>query len=197
MALKSLVLRDFVIVRELELDLASGFTVLTGETGAGKSILIDAVQLVLGARADAGLVREGASRLEVTAEFDVPPANNQTLRTWLQQWLDDAGFDSLDTLLLRRTVDLQGKSRAWVNGSPATAAQLKELGEVLVDIHGQHAWATLSRPDAVRDLLDAYASCDTSALRSAWTTWRKCVKALEVAQQSQDKLQSECERLQW
>ena len=197
MALKSLALRDFVIVRELDLGLASGFTVLTGETGAGKSILIDAVQLVLGARADAGLVREGASRLEVTAEFEISPAQNKTLAVWLAAWLDEAGFDHLDTLLLRRTVDLQGKSRAWVNGSPATATQLKELGEALVDIHGQHAWATLSRPDAVRDLLDAYAGCDTTALRVAWTVWRQCVKALEAAQQSQDKLLTERERLQW
>lgn len=197
MALKSLALRDFVIVRELDLGLASGFTVLTGETGAGKSILIDAVQLVLGARADAGLVREGASRLEVTAEFEVSPAQNKALAVWLAAWLDEAGFDHLDTLLLRRTVDLQGKSRAWVNGSPATATQLKELGEALVDIHGQHAWATLSRPDAVRDLLDAYAGCDTTALRAAWTSWRQCVKALEAAQQSQDKLLTERERLQW
>ncbi|MBK7503397.1 MAG: DNA repair protein RecN [Polaromonas sp.] len=197
MALKSLALRDFVIVRELDLGLASGFTVLTGETGAGKSILIDAVQLVLGARADAGLVREGASRLEVTAEFEISPAQNKTLAVWLAAWLDEAGFDHLDTLLLRRTVDLQGKSRAWVNGSPATATQLKELGEALVDIHGQHAWATLSRPDAVRDLLDAYAGCDTTALRAAWTSWRQCVKALEAAQQSQDKLLTERERLQW
>ena len=200
MALKSLALRDFVIVRELDLGLASGFTVLTGETGAGKSILIDAVQLVLGARADAGLVREGANRLEVTAEFEVTEgssAHNKTLAAWLAAWLDEAGFDHLDTLLLRRTVDLQGKSRAWVNGSPATATQLKELGEALVDIHGQHAWATLSRPDAVRDLLDAYAGCDTTALRAAWTSWRQCVKALEAAQQSQDKLLTERERLQW
>ncbi|HRH06480.1 MAG TPA: AAA family ATPase, partial [Burkholderiaceae bacterium] len=197
MALKSLALRDFVIVRELDLGLASGFTVLTGETGAGKSILIDAVQLVLGARADAGLVREGANRLEVTAEFEVSPAQNKALAVWLTAWLDEAGFDHLDTLLLRRTVDLQGKSRAWVNGSPATATQLKELGEALVDIHGQHAWATLSRPDAVRDLLDAYAGCDTTALRSAWTTWRQCVKALEAAQQLQDKLLTERERMQW
>jgi DNA repair protein RecN (Recombination protein N) len=134
MALKSLALRDFVIVRELIWSLASGFTVLTGETGAGKSILIDAVQLVLGARADAGLVREGASRLEVTAEFEISPAQNKALAVWLAAWLDEAGFDHLDTLLLRRTVDLQGKSRAWVNGSPATATQLTCLAEL--DTHG-------------------------------------------------------------
>ncbi|HMS26883.1 MAG TPA: DNA repair protein RecN [Burkholderiaceae bacterium] len=201
MALKRLALRDFVIVRELELDLASGFTVLTGETGAGKSILIDAVQLVLGARADNGLVREGASRLEVTAEFEVTvaqhQAQHQNLHVWLSQWLAEAGFDNLETLLLRRTVDVQGKSRAWVNGSPATATQLKELGDALVDIHGQHAWATLSRPDAVRDLLDAYAGCDTTSVRAAWTAWRQCVKALEAAQASQGQQLNERERLLW
>ena len=147
MALRRIMLRDFVIVGELELDLAGGFTVLTGETGAGKSILIDALRLVTGARADAGTVREGAKRTEVSAEFDAPPA--------LAGWLETAGFDADDTVLLRRTVDLQGKSRGWINGSPATATQMRELGEQLIDIHGQHAWQSLTRADAVRDLLDA------------------------------------------
>ena len=113
MSLKSISLRDFVIVHELELDLSGGFTVLTGETGAGKSILIDALQLALGARADAGVVREGAARCEISAEFDSPEN--------LAPWLEQAGFDGGDTLLLRRTIDAQGKSRAWINGSAATA----------------------------------------------------------------------------
>jgi len=117
--LKRIVLRDFVIVDELDLDLESGFTVLTGETGAGKSILIDALQLVTGARADVGVIREGAQRTDVSAEFDSPDA--------LSLFLEDAGFESSESLLLRRTVDLTGKSRAWVNGSPATAQQLRHL----------------------------------------------------------------------
>ena len=137
MSLKRITLRDFVIVRELELDLSAGFSVLTGETGAGKSILIDALQLALGARAEAGAVREGASRADIAAEFDAPPA--------LTRWLEDAGLDAGDSLLLRRTVDTQGKSRAWINGSPATAAQLREVGEHLVDIHGQHAAQSMLR----------------------------------------------------
>src|SRR3954468_638044 len=116
MGLKRIALRDFVIVRELDLELGGGFSVLTGETGAGKSILIDALQLALGARADAGAIREGAARSDVSAEFDLPPA--------LAPWLEEAGFEGGDALLLRRTVDAQGKSRAWINGSPATAAQL-------------------------------------------------------------------------
>jgi DNA repair protein RecN (Recombination protein N) len=134
-ALTHITLRDFVIVRTLELDLATGFSVLTGETGAGKSILIDALQLALGARAESGVVREGASRCEVCAEFDTTPA--------VQSWLEMAGFDANAALLLRRTVDTAGKSRAWINGSPATATQLRELGEQLLDIHGQHAWQSL------------------------------------------------------
>ncbi|MES2955954.1 MAG: DNA repair protein RecN [Pseudomonadota bacterium] len=189
MSLKNISLRDFVIVRELTLDLDSGFTVLTGETGAGKSILIDALQLALGSRADAGVVREGALRCEISATFDAPAS--------LAGWLDDAGFASDDDLLLRRTVDAQGKSRAWINGSPATATQLREIADVLVDIHGQHAWQSLTRPDAVRGLLDAYAGLSTQTLVLAWQGWRSAHKALLDARDAQDSLQRERERLAW
>ena len=189
MSLKRIALRDFVIVRELELDLESGFTVLTGETGAGKSILIDALQLVTGARADSGVIREGATRTEVSAEFDNPVG--------LHAWLQDAGFDVGESLLLRRTVDTQGKSRAWINGSPATATQLRELGEQLLDIHGQHAWQSLTRPDAVRGLLDAYAQCSTATLTTLWQSWRRARSALAEARAAQDSLDQERERLSW
>jgi DNA repair protein RecN (Recombination protein N) len=189
MALRRIALRDFVIVRSLEIDLAAGFTVLTGETGAGKSILIDALQLALGNRADAGAVREGAERLDVSAEFDADPS--------LADWLDEGGFESGDALLLRRTVDLQGRSRGWINGSPATATQLRELGDRLLDIHGQHAWQSLTRPEAVRGLLDAYAGADDAALAQAWQGWRQAIAALDKARSAQDSLQRERERLQW
>jgi len=189
MALKRITLRDFVIVRELELDLSTGFSVLTGETGAGKSILIDAVQLALGSRADAGVVREGASRADISAEFDSPPA---TLA-----WLEEAGFDSADSLLLRRTVDAQGKSRSWINGSPATATQLRDIGDQLLDIHGQHAWQSLTRPDTVRGLLDAYAGTGPAALEKRWSIWRAAQKALADARSAQDSWQQEQERLAW
>ncbi len=189
MALRRIALRDFVIVRALDIDLSSGFTVLTGETGAGKSILIDALQIALGSRADAGAVREGAERLDVSAEFDADPQ--------FASWLDAGGFESSDALLLRRTVDLQGRSRGWINGSPATATQLREIGDRLLDIHGQHAWQSLTRPDAVRGLLDAYAGIDTNALDLAWTGWRQALGALDRARQAQDTLQRERERLQW
>lgn len=189
MSLKSISLRDFVIVQELELDLSAGFTVLTGETGAGKSILIDALQLALGARADAGVVREGAARCEISADFDSPAS--------LAPWLERAGFESSDSLLLRRTVDVQGKSRAWINGSAATATQLKEIADQLVDIHGQHAWQSLTRPDAVRGLLDSYASVSVNALTQRWQEWRAAQRALAEARDAQDSLQRERERLAW
>ena len=189
MALTHITLRDFVIVHELELDLNTGFSVLTGETGAGKSILIDALQLALGARAESGVVREGASRCEVCAEFEPTPA--------IQAWLEEAGFEVSADLLLRRTVDTAGKSRAWINGSPATATQLRELGEQLLDIHGQHAWQSLTRPDSVRSLLDAYAGIDTRPLKAAWQTWRQAQQSLADAQQAQSTLANERERLAW
>jgi DNA repair protein RecN (Recombination protein N) len=189
MALKRITLRDFVIVRELELDLQAGFSVLTGETGAGKSILIDALQLALGSRADAGTVREGAARADISAEFDSAAATTA--------WLEDAGFDLGDSLLLRRTVDTQGKSRSWINGSPATATQLREIGDLLLDIHGQHAWQSLTRPDTVRGLLDAYAGCNSSALQASWTAWRSAQKTLADALAARDSLQQEQERLAW
>lgn len=189
MSLKRIVLRDFVIVSELDLELADGFTVLTGETGAGKSILIDALQLVTGGRADVNVIREGCSRTDVSAEFDATPA--------IAQWLDDAGFDQDTTLLLRRTVDTQGKSRAWINASPATATQLRAVGEQLLDIHGQHAWQSLTRTDAVRALLDAYAQVSTANTAQAWQQWRAAQDKLSQARAAQSTLSSERERLQW
>ena len=189
MALRHISLRDFVIVRELDLSLSQGFSVLTGETGAGKSILIDALQLALGERSDSSVVREGAARCEVTAEFDCPPQAHAVL--------EEAGFEISETLLLRRSVDAHGKSRAWVNGSQATATQLRALGEMLLDIHGQHAWQSLTRPDAVRGLLDAYAGLSTDALKVAWHTWRQAQQAVQTARNAQDSLSREQERLTW
>ncbi|MEJ5896635.1 DNA repair protein RecN [Aquabacterium sp. G14] len=194
--LRRLTLRDFVIVTSLEVDLSGGFTALTGETGAGKSILIDALQLALGSRGDAGVVREGAARADITAEFE-PSAQ---LTALLTPWLEEAGFDNLELgapLLLRRVVDAQGKSRAWINGSPATATQLRELGEYLVDIHGQHAWQSLTRADAVRALVDAQAGVDSEALQAAWVARREAARRLDEARSQQADLERERERLQW
>ena len=186
---RRLVLRDFVIVTALDVDLSAGFSVLTGETGAGKSILIDALQLVLGSRGDVGVVREGAQRCEISAEFDTPPS--------LRGWLANAGFDDNDALLLRRTIDTQGKSRAWINGSTATIAQLREVADHLVDIHGQHAWQSLTRAASVRGLLDAHAGVNLQALGTAWAEWRDATDALERAQTQQADIERERERLAW
>ena len=187
--LRRLALRDVAIVAALEIDLAPGFSVLTGETGAGKSILIDALQLALGNRADAALVREGAASAEVSAEFDMPPS--------LLPWLEEGGYARDDTLLLRRTVDAQGKSRAWINGSPATVTQLREAADHLVDIHGQHAWQSLTRPAAVRGLLDAHAGANTTALVGAWQHWRAALNLLADAHSQSGTRERERERLAW
>ncbi|SEL70972.1 DNA repair protein RecN (Recombination protein N) [Roseateles sp. YR242] len=190
--LRRLSLRDFVIVPELELDFASGFSALTGETGAGKSILIDALQLALGSRGEAAVVREGASRAEISAEFDRPEA--------VLTWLEEGGFSTEDehaTLLLRRVIDAQGKSRAWINGSAATVAQLRELAEHLLDIHGQHAWQGLTRPASVRQLLDEFGQIDGKPVAAAYAQWRQASEALASAQARQADLAREHERLSW
>ncbi len=188
--LRRLYLRDVVIVSQLELELDAGFTVLTGETGAGKSILIDALQLALGNRAEAVLVREGAARAEVSAEFDRPPS--------LAAWLEEGGFALGDgVLLVRRSVDAQGRSRAWINGSAATVAQLREMAEHVVDIHGQHAWQGLTRPATVRALLDGQAGVDTTRLASLWQAWRAALATLDEARGRRDTLERERERLAW
>ncbi len=191
--LHRLAIRDFVIVDRLEIEFGSGLTVLTGETGAGKSILIDALQLALGGRGDAGVVREGAARAEIGAEFDTPPG--------FAAWLADAGFEP-DTgdagrILIRRNIDAQGKSRAWINGGGATVAQLREAGERLLDIHGQHAWQSLTRPVAVRGVLDAYGRIDTGSLAARWTTLREATRSLAAARDRQGNLERERERMAW
>ena len=187
--LRRLSLRDFVIVPALEVDLGVGFTVLTGETGAGKSILIDALQLALGGRGDVGVVREGALRAEIAAEFDNPPS--------LASWLEAAGFDAGDGLLLRRTIDNQGKSRAWINGSAATITQLRESADHLLEIHGQHAWQSLTRPAAVRALLDGQAGLDLRPLGHLWSQWKAARAALDRARTQSSDIERERERLAW
>lgn len=193
--LRQLTLRNFVLVSELELAFQAGFTVLTGETGAGKSILVDALQLALGARGEASVVREGQSRAEISTTFSTEHLPK------LHQWLVNAGLDNAgnadDELLLRRTIDNQGKSRAWINGSPVTITQLRELGSFLVDIHGQHAWQSLTQPASVRELLDAYGTIDTSTLPPLWQRWQQAKQALEAAQSHLQDAERERERLLW
>ncbi|KMQ81278.1 DNA repair protein RecN [Candidatus Burkholderia pumila] len=190
--LRHLAIRDFVIVATLDIEFNSGFTVFSGETGAGKSILIDALALTLGARADASVVRTGRARADITAEFSVYP---QVTR-WLEK---HALSQDGDLVMLRRVIDSGGRSRAFINGTPATLAQLREVGEILVDIHGQHAHQLLMRPDAQRELFDAHAGLtDTaSAVNRAWHAWRDAQHAVDEAQSHDRELQLERERFAW
>ena len=192
--LRTLVIRDFVIVDAIELDLSSGFTVFTGETGAGKSILIDALTLALGGRADASVVREGAARADIGAEFLGP------FSAALTAWLNDNSFDQEDgSLLLRRVIDNGGRSKAFINGVTATITQLRELGEMLVDIHGQHAHQSLLKSDSQRMLLDAQAGLldETKAVTFAYRSWRALVRQREEFERDAKNVLLERERLEW
>jgi DNA repair protein RecN (Recombination protein N) len=167
--LSHLSIRNYLLVESVELDFAPGLTVLTGETGAGKSILVDALALALGDRAEGGVVRQGHARAEIAAEFEIGglPA--------LATWLDEAGFASDDgTLILRRVIESGGRSRAFINGSAAPLTQLKEAAEFLLDIHGQHAHHALLRPQTQREVLDAYAGAQALAMAvsAAWHAWQ-------------------------
>ena len=191
--LQRLTIRDFVLVDRLELEFAAGFGTLTGETGAGKSILVDALAFVLGERADAGTIRTGCERAEVSAEFalgDVPAVS---------AWLRDNDLDGADGLLLRRVLDATGRSWASLNGSPATVHQVREVSELLVDIHGQHAHQSLLRPEAQRLLLDAHARLTDAAAQvaAAWRRWREARSLLESAAEGAEALAQEREQLAW
>lgn len=191
--LRHLSIRDFVIVAALDLEFDSGFTVFSGETGAGKSILIDALALTLGARGDASVVRTGEARADITAEF----STHEGVSNWLEEHALVA--DESDTVMLRRVVDSNGRSRAFINGTPATLTQLREVGEMLVDIHGQHAHQLLMRPDAQRELFDTHAGLtETSAcVTRAYRAWREAAQAVDAALSRDRELQLERERLAW
>jgi DNA repair protein RecN (Recombination protein N) len=163
-------IRDFAIIDALEVELHQGMTALTGETGAGKSILLDAIGLVLGDKADSSSVRHGADKAEITLSVDI--TQTPSARVWLEaQGMEGAD----DTCILRRVISAQGKSRAWINGSPANLTQLRELGEQLVDIHGQHEHQSLMKKDAQRQMLDAFAANEAllDSTRRAWQSWKK------------------------
>ena len=192
--LRSLTIRDFVIVEKMELEFDSGFTVLTGETGAGKSILIDALALVLGQRADALVVRQGAERAEVSAEFDIG-ALKHVKKYISNQELTDEG----DACLVRRVIDVSGRSRAFINGTAVTATQLRELGEFLVDIHGQHQHQSLARAPAQRELVDAYGKLEAQAekVAIAHRDWRDKAERRRAFETNAAAYVAERERLEW
>jgi len=191
--LRALGIRDFVIVERVELETGAGFTVLSGETGAGKSILVDAIELLVGGRGDAALVRDGAERAELSAEFEFESHGP------LADWLEKNDFqEDPNQILVRRTIDRTGRSRCFVNGRAATLAQLREAGEHLVDIHGQHEHQSLLRAAAQRELLDAHAGAQelARACAEAWRAWRRLEDLAAEAEQQFARREAERGELQ-
>jgi len=190
--LRLLSIRNFVVVDALDVEFERGLTVLTGETGAGKSILLDALSLLLGDRFELRQLRPGADRAELAAAFDATDVPG--VRAWLAE--QDLAGDG-DDVLLRRTLDAQGKSRAWINGRPATLAHLKDLGERLVDLHGQHAHQSLAQPVAQRNLVDAFGGFTALAREAAesFRAWRTAVDSCAAAAQAAQATSTEREFL--
>ena len=179
--LRLLSIRNFVVVETLDLELDAGFTVLTGETGAGKSILLDALALLLGDRFELRQLRPGADRAELAAAFDLDASPG------IVEWLAAHDLASPEgSLLLRRSLDAQGRGRAWINGRPATLAQLKEIGERLVDLHGQHAHQSLLAADVQRSLVDGFGGFTAlgRAVASAWREWNTAIERRDAAAQA-------------
>ncbi|MBB5709763.1 DNA repair protein RecN [Sphingomonas xinjiangensis] len=181
--LTALSIRDVVLIEALDLEFGHGLGVLTGETGAGKSILLDALGLALGARGDSGLVRQGAAQAVVTASFDTPASYGGIANLLAQNGLD---LEPGEPLLIRRIVKADGGSRAFVNDQPASAGLLRELGPHLVEIHGQHDDRGLLNARGHRSLLDAFARLDTGSVAVAHRAWRQAEDALAVARAEQD-----------
>ncbi len=192
--LRRLSIKDFVIVDRLELEFAAGFGVLTGETGAGKSILLDALGLALGGRTDPSVVRSGRERTDISAEFDLP--GDGPLRDWCVE--QDIPLDD-EVVLLRRVVEAGGRSRSWINGVPVTLTQLREAGDWLADIHGQHAHHALLRGDAQRLLLDAHAAATEAAARTAAAhrAWQQLVQLRRAAEADVAGSERQRELLAW
>ena len=190
--LRALEVRDFVIVEKTGLELEKGFTALTGETGAGKSILIDAIELLVGGRGDGGLIREGAERAELSAEFDF---DDKVFASWLNEaeLTGDPG-----SVILRRTIDRSGRSRCFINGHAATLAQLKAAGEYLIDIHGQHEHQSLMRAAAQRALLDAHAGAEDLVRQTgeAYRDWKRLQTLAEEAQKNFAQREAERSRIE-
>ena len=193
--LLALSLRDFVIVEQLHLDFQPGFTVLTGETGAGKSITLDALSLLLGGKADYSQIRHGCPEAQLSALFDL--SDLPELRAELcEQGL--LGADEVE-LSIRRTIDSKGRSRSFINNQAATLAQLRQIGSRLVDIHGQSAHHSLNSEAVQRDLLDAFAGSKPMAeqVQAAYRQWRQVQEDLATAEAEGERLAEERERLAW
>lgn len=191
--LQSLSIRDIVLIEALDLEFGPGLSVLTGETGAGKSILLDSLGLALGNRADSGLVRQGTQKAQVTASFDPPPAGSK-LASYLQD--NDIDVEPGEPLIIKRSVKADGGSRAFVNDQPCSATLLRELGSKLIEIHGQHDDRGLINPRGHRALLDSYASADSKKVRQAFEGWQSAKTALEQALNDQEAAELDREYLE-
>lgn len=190
--LRTLSIRDFVIVDHIELEFSAGFSVLTGETGAGKSILIDALSLALGGRGDASMVRSGANKADICAEFSSTKA--------CDVWLEEQELNTEENMiLLRRVIDQAGRSKAYINGVAATSAQLRELGTLLVDIHGQHAHQSLLQKDMQRQLLDSHGKLTTQvhAVSDLYKSWHALRQQRSQFESNAKQVLLERERLEW
>jgi DNA repair protein RecN (Recombination protein N) len=178
--LTGLSIRDVVLIEALDLEFAGGLGVLTGETGAGKSILLDALGLALGARADSGLVRSGSDKAQVTASFDAPAGVVALLAD------NDIEIDTGEPLIIRRSVKADGGSKAFINDQPCSAALLRDVGAALVEIHGQHDDRGLLNPRGHRALLDIFGRCDTAGVAANFTAWQEAKARLDVAREALD-----------
>ena len=191
--LNQITIRNFAIVDKLSLELDSGMSVLTGETGAGKSILLDALNLALGDRADSGSIRHEADRAEISAQFSV---DNKSPAL---QWLKEQELDQDNDCLIRRVVSREGRSKGFINGSPVPMQSLKELGEMLVDIHGQHEHQSLLKRDIQRQLLDDFAGNQDLLLKikQLYRLWQEKHGQLQALKQSASDRQSRLVLLQY
>ncbi|MEO1968103.1 MAG: DNA repair protein RecN [Sphingomonadaceae bacterium] len=186
--LSRLSIRNIVLIEALDLDFRRGLGVLTGETGAGKSILLDALGLVLGNRADTALVRNGEERASVTASFEFP-----RLPAMIAETLDEAGVlvEPGEPLVIRRQLKADGGSKAWINDQPVSVALMREISPLLVELHGQHDDRGLVNPRGHRALLDRYADSETEQVRAAWDRWQETVVQLDHARLSVETAKSE------
>jgi len=185
--------KNYAVIDEVELEFAAGFGVMTGETGAGKSILVDALGLALGDRADASAVRHGTERAEISVQFDIPPQHAALV------WLRERGLDDAESCTLRRVLGADGRSRAFINGQPVTLQDLKSLGSLLVDIHGQHAHQSLLEAANQRGLLDAHGGLEPLAgtVAAAYAEWQTVERDLEARRSTSADSAAQLELLQF